>query len=313
MNADQRSLNHLSQQLWTKGIAAFCPTTLSSDARSLRAAVARLGSWIRSGTAPGAVPLGIHLEGPYLHPGACGAHPPRSVRPFDLRELEELWDASQQTLKIITLAPEKLSSRQLRQLGQWRKRTAVVLSLGHSLATEEQAKAAFAQGFSGITHAWNALPFHHRSPGALGAALGKSNIHLELILDQVHVAPTVVNWTLALHPHGTCFVSDCVPAAGTRPGSWHRFGNLRIRSEKGVCTLPNGHLAGGAQLLPLAYSAWLQTESRAGNVSLEKLLRRTVGCLTTHPLQALGISPRRLSHRQVAWKFARGTLLPSPL
>src|SRR3954471_14387376 len=109
MTADERELDLLSASLWNDaGVAAFCPTTLSSPSRELAAAVHRLGSWIRRGRHPGARPLGIHLEGPFVHAEACGAHPPESLRPLSFEELDELWKASRETLKIITLAPELL-------------------------------------------------------------------------------------------------------------------------------------------------------------------------------------------------------------
>lgn len=235
MAARREELDLLARRLKTQGVAAFCPTTLSVPFDELREAVRRLGGWIadrrKTPSSDGALPLGIHLEGPYLHPGACGAHPPESIRPFKLRELETLWKDSSEQLKIVTLAPERLSLPELRSLAAWAKARRVTLSLGHSHATEAQSKQAFANGFSSVTHGWNALSFHHRSPGALGAALGRPGIAVELILDQVHVSPTVARWTRKLHGDSVCFVSDCVPAAGTRDGRVYSFGTCEFASK----------------------------------------------------------------------------------
>jgi N-acetylglucosamine-6-phosphate deacetylase len=267
--------------------------------------VSRLGAWIaarrRSPMPKQAVPLGIHLEGPYLQPGACGAHPPRALRKPSLAELEELWLASHQQLRILTLAPELLGERARGKLCVWAQERGITLSLGHSHATEEQAKRAFDQGFSGVTHAWNALAFHHRSPGALGAALGRRGIHVELILDRIHVAPAVARWTRALHGSGVCYVSDCVPAAKSR--GWHRFGPLRVQSRNGACRLKDGRLAGGAQLLPEAFCSWVEREARQNDLSPTKLLRRELDSLTLSPLRAIGQSPKGLP--QVVWSVHR--------
>src|SRR5689334_1892234 len=129
MTADSHQLNALSRHLSAKGIAAFCPTTLSADPRTLLSAVTRLGAWIRSKSAPGAVPLGIHLEGPFLHPMACGAHPPASLRALGMPELDRLWEASQHTLKIITLAPERLKAALMTTLVRWARQRKVILSI----------------------------------------------------------------------------------------------------------------------------------------------------------------------------------------
>jgi N-acetylglucosamine-6-phosphate deacetylase len=317
MSADRTQLNRLSAELWKHGIAGFCATTLSGAHAELLAAVTRLGAWIRSGEAPGAQPLGIHLEGPYVHPGACGAHPPGAIRELSMTEIQELWDASQGTLKILTVAPERLSPELTRQLTRWARKNRVVLSLGHSRATEEQAISAFKSGFSGVTHAWNALAFHHRAPGPLGAALGNPKVYVELIIDLIHVSPTLIRWTQKLHPKGVCFVSDCAPAAATSGKNWFNFGTLKTRFQDGACRLDGGALAGGGLLLGKAYQQWLKTESRLTGRPISDLLKKTVHSLTTRPLEALQLTPKErsaLSARRVEWNVStRGQITLKPL
>ena len=304
MCAEAPELDRLSARLWEHGVAGFVATTLSVPAAELRATCARLGAWIESGTAPGALPLGIHLEGPFISPEACGAHPPGSIRPLTLPELEDLWEVSQGTLKILTVAPETLSPSLLKELTRWCRKRKIVLSLGHSRATDLQARAAFEAGFTGVTHAWNALNFHHRAPGVLGGAIGRKDTYLELILDGAHVHPTVIRWTLALHPR-CCFISDCVPAAATSGQDWVSFGeSLTTRFDGHVCRLPNGALAGGGLLLPESYGRWVQAEAKARAVAPEKLLRQTLACLTTTPLEALGIRSSRLRNHRVSWTIS---------
>jgi N-acetylglucosamine-6-phosphate deacetylase len=318
MTATPGQLDELAFRLGQSGVSAFCPTTLSVPFPQLREAVRRLGNWITSQsvardpknkTRTRAIPLGIHLEGPYIHPGACGAHPPDAIRPLQFDELEQLWEDSQHQLKILTIAPELLTPAQLRKLCAWARKRAVVLSLGHSRASEAQAEKAFDAGFQGITHAWNALAFHHRSAGPMGAALGRKDVSLELILDQVHVSPTLIRWTRALHTSGLlCYVSDCVPAAGTRGGAWHPFGHLKVRVEDGACRLPGGHLAGGGVLLPQAFARWVEKEALRMGAPIAQVLTQQLPHLTEHPLRYLGLSKKAawlLENRSVEWTFER--------
>ncbi len=304
MSASREELDRLSLKLWENGIAGFCATTLSVPPDELEATVSRLGAWIRGGTAPGALPLGIHLEGPFIHPEACGAHPPGSLRDLGMRELERLWTASQGTLKVLTLAPERLNPSELKRLASWCGERKVVLSLGHSKATEQEARVAFDAGFSGVTHAWNASNFHHRAPGFLGGAIGRPGVYLELIPDQVHVSRTVIRWTMKLHDR-CCFVSDCVPATATEPGTWHSFGRqLKIRFDGSACRLENGSLAGGGLLLGHSYVRWLEDESTDLNIPLPRLLKATVDSLTRLPREALGIPATLFKHRKVDWEIS---------
>ena len=304
MTADSAQMDLLSKLMWENGIAAFCPTTLSAPAAVLAEAVGRIGNWIQSKSAPGAVPLGIHLEGPFIDSGACGAHPRDTIRKLNFLELENLWKASQNTLKILTVAPEILTKSELNQLVKWTSERKISLSLGHSKATEIQASVAFDAGFRGVTHAWNALPFHHRAPGPLGAALGRKDVYLELILDQVHVSQSVIRLSRKLHSASqTCFISDCVPAAATRVGSQHSFGPLTIQFKDGACRLPDGSLAGGGRLLPEAFGRWLSTEAEQTGRKASEILRESLESLTTAPLRAIGVSPQVLIKRKIRWKL----------
>jgi N-acetylglucosamine-6-phosphate deacetylase len=317
MIADEGELDRLAELLWQNGVGAFCPTTLTSPPSELLAAVGRLGRWIHKAkkSKKGAIPLGIHLEGPFISPHACGAHPTSMIRPLDFAELDRLWEESQGTLKILTVAPEVQTQESLKKLVQWAKKRKIVLSLGHSKATEEQAKEALKLGFTQITHAWNAMGFQHRSPGPLGAALGSPNLFLELILDQIHVSPTVMRWTLGLHGHEkTCFVSDCAPAAGapSSPEKFYSFGSLSIQVKDGASRLANGGLVGGGHLIGEMYRNWLKTEQSHSKKPLAILLKQSLPSLTSAPLKALGFSPKVLKNRQLRWKI-RGNSIDSEI
>lgn len=310
MSAKPAELDSLSASLAEKGVAGFSATTLSASEKDLGEAVARLGAWIRSGSAPGALPLGIHLEGPFLNPEAAGAHTPGILRKLRIEELETLWERSKETLHILTVAPETLDEETRRGLGIWAKKRRVRLAIGHTRCTASQAEQAFADGFSGVTHAWNALSYHHREPGALGAAFGRRTTYVELIPDEIHVHPSFIDWTLALHPKGTFFVSDAAPAACTDGSRFHRFGDLECRFQDRASRLPDGRLAGGGFLLPESFGQWIAAEAARKKTNPALLLKAHLARLNRLPLEALfrkkGEIDRLLKRFPVRWEISGG-------
>jgi len=316
MTAKADELDSLSAELEKKGVAGFSATTLSASETELASAVTRLGAWIRSGTAPGARPLGIHLEGPFLNPDAAGAHPPGILRKLRMVEIEKLWRLSKETLHILTVAPETLDDALRTELGRWAAKRRVRLSIGHTRCTQAQAEAAFTAGFTGVTHAWNALSYHHREPGVLGAALGRKNTFVELIPDEIHVHASLIDWTLSLHPKGTFFVSDAAPAACTDGSHFHRFGNLECRLQDRASRLPDGRLAGGGFLLPESFGQWIVAEAKRKRVPAEKLLRAHLGRIHRLPLEAIFIkkaaADRLLKRFPVTWELGPGSIAVKP-
>lgn len=310
MTAKPAELDSLSAELENKGVAGFSATTLSASETDLAAAVTRLGAWIRSESAPGARPLGIHLEGPFLSADAAGAHPPGILRKLRMTELEKLWALSKETLHILTIAPETLDDATRKELGAWAAKRRVRLAIGHTRCTQAQAETAFADGFTGVTHAWNALSYHHREPGVLGAALGRKETYVEIIPDEVHVHATLIDWTLALHPKGTFFVSDAAPAAGTDGAHFHRFGDLECRFQDRASRLPDGRLAGGGFLLPESFGRWIAAESARKKTTPEALLKTHLARIHRLPLEAIfmkkAAAERLLKRYPVTWELSPG-------
>lgn len=296
-----KRLTELAQKLGEHGISGFCPTTLSSQRDVLLETVTRLGQWIRSTekspltqSRNSALPLGIHLEGPFLSPNACGAHPPKNLRPFDFQELLELWEKSEKTIKILTLAPEHVSPEELFKLTRWAHKNQVILSLGHSRCDYAEAQAAFKKGFTSVTHSWNALSFHHRMPGPLAAAFGNKNVSLELICDQIHVHPKIMEWTQTLHhPHSLCFVSDAAPCAGLPDLTPCSFGDLKVENRDGAARIVQSEtLAGGGKLLTEAFLDWMNRPSAP--LQTPQTLKSELKYVIDHPLNRLKPSPKTL-------------------
>ena len=309
MTANESRMNELSDLLWKQGVAAICPTTLSGPKDELLNAASRIGTWIQKGKFPGAIPLGIHLEGPFLNREAAGAHPLDVIRKARLEELNELWNASQGTLKLITLAPEVHIEEELKQICTWAREKKIRLSIGHTKCTKAQAENAFENGFTNVTHAWNAMSVHHREPGALGAAFGRKNTFVELIIDGIHVEDSVIGWTLKNH-RNTVFVSDAAPAACTDGKTFHAFGGIQCKLDRGACRVQNGGLAGGGILLPEAYARLIERQNQHSPKSIPGAFKKHLKNLNEIPLKALGIeTSAELKKRKVSWQISReGTI-----
>ncbi len=209
------AVTEIAAGLAGRGVTGFCPTLMTSArgaAADFIAAVAGV---------PGV--LGAHIEGPFLSPAAVGAHDPALVRSVDRVEIAE-WIAAGPPA-IVTLAPELPGARAaIEQLVA----AGVVVSLGHSRATYDDAARAFDAGATMVTHVFNAMsPLHHREPGLAGCALDRRDVYVGLIADGVHVHDAIVRLVLRVAPGRTVLVSDAAVET-------HR---------------PDGTLAGSALLL----------------------------------------------------------------
>lgn len=211
----------MSQALAARGVTGFLATTVTAPLDVLLDALAD------PAMGEGARCLGVHLEGPWLAESCAGAQPVEHLASPDLNALEQLLSAGPPAM--ITLAPELPDAMWLIALAV---ASDVVISLGHSAATYEQALAGFGAGARHVTHCFNAMaPLHHREPGLVGAALDQPGVTLEVIADGVHLHPSVVRllWRAA-GPKRLCLVSDAV--------------DLPDVGGTGVATLADGTLAG---------------------------------------------------------------------
>ncbi len=194
----------LSTALASRGVTAFLATTVTAPLTELRA--------VLSGdlTTSGARCLGVHLEGPWLAATCAGAQPREHLQDPSLEELTTLLSAGPPLL--LTIAAELPGALPVVERAAAQ---GVVVSLGHSAATYDQATAAFDAGARHVTHAFNAMaPLHHREPGLLGAAVERDDVSVEVIADGRHLHPAVVRllWR-AVGPHRMCLVSDAVDIA----------------------------------------------------------------------------------------------------
>ena len=185
--------------------------------------------------------LGAHLEGPFLAPARCGAQDPRYLLAPDPAVWDRLLAAGADTVRMVTVAPELPGGLDLIDRIAAR---GVVAAVGHTDATYEQARAAFARGASVLTHAFNAMrPPHHREPGPVPAALDAGAV-CEIINDGVHVHPAAVR----LVPHRQLvLVTDAIDAAGRGDGRY-LLGRREVRVDSGEARLVDGGALAGSTL-----------------------------------------------------------------
>jgi N-acetylglucosamine-6-phosphate deacetylase len=185
--------------------------------------------------------LGIHLEGPYMHPNKRGAHPLGNLRKPTTGELNQIIASLSGLPAIMTLAPELFSNRQLALL----REAGIILSAGHSSMNYAQSMRMFKQGIKLVTHLYNAMPpFHHREPGLIGAALDHEEIYVPLVLDGAHCHSAAARLAWKIKPDKTILISDA-SFLGRKKQSFS-WGEFNMTLQNGYYRNNQGQLAGSA-------------------------------------------------------------------
>jgi N-acetylglucosamine-6-phosphate deacetylase len=218
------------------GTTGLLPTLITDRSGKMEDGIAAVREAMR--TDPSV--LGIHLEGPFISPERPGVHDPASIRmptEEDFATLTSLGSGA----TVVTLAPERMPENFVRRLAQ----AGVRVSLGHSVATYDETRAALADGLAGFTHLFNAMrPLASRDPGPIAAALETPGCWFGLIVDGFHVHLAMLG--LALRGAGRpMLVTDAMPPVGGRKASFRLYGE-EIAVRDGRCVRADGKLAGAA-------------------------------------------------------------------
>jgi N-acetylglucosamine-6-phosphate deacetylase len=247
-NADR--LPGICEFLWQQGVDAFMPTIVTAAIPQIKQSLATIAAYCAQiQPRKAARILGVHLEGPCLNRAKRGAHPEAHLQPLTIAVMEELLGDHGAIVKMITLAPELDPSGAV--IAYLRDR-GILVSLGHSQATASQAKQAFDQGATLVTHAFNAMPgLHHREPGLLGAALVEPGVRCGVIADGQHVSPIMLQLLLRASGGGTggtsdqrlFLVSDALAPLGLSDGRYP-WDSREITVTDGTARLADGTLSG---------------------------------------------------------------------
>jgi N-acetylglucosamine-6-phosphate deacetylase len=276
---DPTSMWTVGEAITATGVTGFLPTIVTApDGRideALRVLAARPPAGYRGATA-----LGLHLEGPFLSPQRYGAHNPVFLREPGA-EFAAGWSRGG-GVAIVTIAPELPGALDL--ISELAAR-GIVVSIGHSNATLDEANAGIEAGATYSTHLFNAMPpLDHRKPGIAAAVLADDRVTVGLIPDTIHVEPTVLD--LAYRIAGAdrfSIVTDAMAALGMPPGTF-RLGGREVTVDETGCRLPGGLLAGSN----LRLDAGVQNLAAATGRGLEM----AVAAATTVPARVLGLADR---------------------
>jgi N-acetylglucosamine-6-phosphate deacetylase len=231
-DADPAAMLAIAQAHGLAGAAGIVLSLHSAPVETMRARMAAVGAAMERQALPGAARiLGVHLEGPFLNPAACGALDPASFIVPAEQAWRRLVKGYERTVRTVTVAPELPGAPGLiRRIAK----EGIRVNMGHSMATYAEAESGFRAGASGITHIFNAMrPFHHREPGIAGFALLNGEVFVEFIGDLVHVHPKALELLFRMKEHGRLIlVSDSVRV--TVPGG------------EGAAPVKAGRLLGGS-------------------------------------------------------------------
>lgn len=313
MEADAAALGVITARLAKFGTTSLLATTVTAAIDSTVRAVEGISKYIsgqlQTNEARAEI-LGIHFEGPFLSKERRGVHPPEFLQPPSAELLQRFLHAAAGNGRILTIAPELMGAMPCidaaRSLG-------MVVSIGHTDATYEQARAAIAHGAHHATHVYNAMrPFSHRDPGVIGAVLTTPEVTAELIADGVHVDEIAMKILLqSKDSEHVILISDGMAATGMPDGKY-LLGGIEVTVSEGVCRNAEGRLAGSTLTLDRALR---------NIVSLGIPLANAVKMLTLNPATLLGIEFKKGALRtgadadivllneglEIAKVFVRGT------
>ena len=225
-DAEPEGLKDWMRRIPEEGVTSILPTTVTQMPEVLSAAVKNVAD-VAEGEYEGAEILGIHFEGPFLDMEYKGAQPPEAIAVPSVEQFKKYQEAARGHIRYITLAPEHDPGL---ALTRYLKQTGVVVSMGHSCATYEQAMLAIANGASSMTHVYNGMTaFTHRKPGLVGAAFRVRDIYGEVICDGHHSdVASLNNYFTSKGRDCGIMITDSLRAKGCPPGGDYELGGHAI-------------------------------------------------------------------------------------
>lgn len=276
MDEEEKALAAISKGVLQTGVTSFMPTTMTMPFARIEQSMERIRQAMKESS--GAEVLGCHMEGPFINENYKGAQDKRFILAPDIEKIEPYLDC----IKIITIAPEIGESHDFIEACIKR---GLVVSIGHSSATYEQAMKAIDSGVSHMTHIFNALPpLHHRFPGAIGAAMD-SDIVCELIVDNLHVHPAMQRILLkAKGLENIILITDAMRASLLGEGEYD-LGGQNVIVKHGEARLVDGVIAGSVLTLNRGVRNFME------NTGID--LVSAISLVTLNPARELGVLDRK--------------------
>jgi N-acetylglucosamine-6-phosphate deacetylase len=292
MEGSAEALTAVTRMVAGHGTTSMVATTVTASPDDTLRSIEGIASYICSQHEGGdarAEILGLHFEGPFISPARRGVHPAEWIKLPNADLLGRFLHAAGGNARILTIAPELLGAAPCIEAA---RKAGMVVALGHTDATYEQARAAIARGAHHAVHVYNAMrPFSHRDSGVIGAVLTSPEVSAELIADGVHVDEAAMRLLLqAKGAGGVVLISDGISATGMPDGNY-MLGGFEVTVSGGVCRNAEGKLAGSTLTLDRALR---------NIVGLGAALGDAVRMLTANPASVLGLEFKKGSLRVAA-------------
>ena len=243
-DADEAGLQAIADFEASKGVLAICPATMTFNEEILNG-IMDVAAAHKNGR--GADLVGINMEGPYISPSKVGAQNPKYVMGADAGMFRRLQARSGGLIKLVDVAPEEPGNLDFIRACHGEAR----ISIAHTCADYDTAKAAFAAGASHMTHLYNAMPgITHRAPGPIIAAL-EEGAEVELITDGIHIHPAMVRFTFnTFGDDHVILIADSMMACGLPDGQYSLGGQaVTVKGALATLTEHPGTIAGSATCL----------------------------------------------------------------
>ena len=237
MDATPEAIATIARILPSTGTTSFLATTMTMPIDAIEAALCNVKAC--QPHLEGARLLGVHLEGPFINPTKHGAQDRRHVRVPDI----ELIERYAELIKVITLAPETDGMDAFIDYLRTHY-PSIVLSIGHSDATYEEAQHALGRGVRHVTHLFNAMSaYHHRAPGIVGAVFDDETATADIIADGIHTHPHHLRLAKRMLGRRLMLITDAMRAGCMRNGRYD-LGGQCVHVHDGKAVLEDGTLAG---------------------------------------------------------------------
>jgi N-acetylglucosamine-6-phosphate deacetylase len=281
MEGSDEALGAIARTVARHGTTSFLATTVTADPDDICRSVEGIAHFTctqHETDEPRAEVLGIHFEGPFISAARRGVHPKEWIQLPSAELLDRFLQAASGTARMLTIAPELLGAAPCIDAAH---KAGLVVAMGHTDATYEQARTAIARGVRHAVHVYNAMrPFSHRDSGVIGAVLTTPEVTAELIADGVHVEEAAMRLLLQAKGSGcVILVSDGISATGMPDGKY-MLGTFEVTVADGVCRNSEGKLAGSTLTLDRALR---------NIVGLGIPLADGVRMLTANPARLLGL------------------------
>lgn len=261
------------------GVTSFLASTYAASQSEISSAIETIR--VIKGSVPGARILGIHLEGPWLNPLKAGAQSMAHIRTAAPEEALPYLDSG--LVRLVALAPEIIENQWMIPACSGRN---ITVAAGHTAATFAEMQVAVQLGITQVTHCFNAMgTLHHREPGVVGAALSLPELRCELIADNIHVHPAVMDILVKVKtPQGVILVTDSISAVGMPEGIYSLEGQ-QVTLANGSARLADGTLAGSTLTMDTA----LRNFASATHMPLEEIWM----CSSLNAAQAIHIDDHK--------------------